>query len=155
MFGELAGIDRCCSTASWTLCWRRWCWPPRSWRRGGRSGRCWWGTPTAAPRRWPTRVQHTLTTRRLNFAITEEAPTRAFSWLKAPTSAFTFRQDTMLHKQTLTSTVSRREIESLMQLSNGRAAIRHYAVQPAHPLWPLRRGPYFMSTYCGLWGQRS
>ena len=25
------------------------------------------------------------------FVITEEAPTRAFSWLKAPTSAFTFK----------------------------------------------------------------
>ena len=25
------------------------------------------------------------------FAITEKAPTRAFSWLKAPTSAFTFK----------------------------------------------------------------
>ena len=25
------------------------------------------------------------------FTITEKAPTRAFSWLKAPTSAFTFK----------------------------------------------------------------
>ena len=27
----------------------------------------------------------------IGFAITEKAPTRAFSWLKAPTSAFTFK----------------------------------------------------------------
>ena len=26
-----------------------------------------------------------------DFRITEKAPTRAFSWLKAPTSAFTFK----------------------------------------------------------------
>ena len=32
------------------------------------------------------------------FVITEKAPTRAFSWLKAPTSAFTFKT----FKQTLT-----------------------------------------------------
>ena len=37
------------------------------------------------------------------FTITEKAPSRAFSWLKAPTSAFTFK--TLLRhyaKQTLT-----------------------------------------------------
>ena len=37
------------------------------------------------------------------FVITEKAPTRAFAWLKAPTSAFTFK--TLLRhyaKQTLT-----------------------------------------------------
>ena len=28
---------------------------------------------------------------RRDFTITEMAPTRAFSWLKAPTSAFTFK----------------------------------------------------------------
>ena len=37
--------------------------------------------------------------------ITEKAPTRAFSWLKAPTSAFTFK------------TLSQREIGSAIQLS--------------------------------------
>ena len=39
-----------------------------------------------------------------DFTITEKAPTRAFSWLKAPTSAFTFK--TLLRhyaKQVLTS----------------------------------------------------
>ena len=35
-------------------------------------------------------------------------------------------------------TVSQREIGS-----TGQAAIRHYANQPARPLWPLRRGPNF------------
>ena len=44
------------------------------------------------------------------FVITEKAPTRAFSWLKA---------------------------------AKGRAAIRHYANQTAHPLWPLCRRPNF------------
>ena len=39
------------------------------------------------------------------FVITEKAPTRAFSWLKAPTSAFTFM-----------------------------TLLRHYASQPARPL---------------------
>ena len=32
----------------------------------------------------------------------------------------------------------------------GRAAIRHYANQPACPLWLLRRQPIFMSTYHGV-----
>ena len=42
------------------------------------------------------------------FIITEKAPTRAFSWLKAATTAFTFK--TLL-------TVSQREIGSMTQLS--------------------------------------
>ena len=50
------------------------------------------------------------------FTITGKAPTRAFSWLKAPTSsAFTFK------------TTQR-------NYHKGRAAIRHYANQPARPL---------------------
>ena len=32
----------------------------------------------------------------------------------------------------------------------GRAAIRHYANQPARLLWLLRRQPNFTSTYCGV-----
>ena len=47
------------------------------------------------------------------FVITEKAPTRAFSWLKAATTAFTFK--TLLKHKTLCQTgvnptVSRREI---------------------------------------------
>ena len=55
------------------------------------------------------------------FTITEKAPTRAFSLLKAPTSAFTFK-----------------------------TLLRHYANQPAHPLWLLSRRPNFTSTYRGV-----
>ena len=48
------------------------------------------------------------------FVITQKAPTRAFSWLKAATIAFTFK-----------------------------TLLRHYANQTARSLWPLRRGPNF------------
>ena len=53
--------------------------------------------------------------------FTFTAPTRAFSWLKAPTSAFTFktllRHYAMLCSTGVDPTVSRREIGSPMQLS--------------------------------------
>ena len=52
------------------------------------------------------------------FVITEKAPTRAFSRLKAATTAFTFK--TLLRhyaKHALTPTVSQREIGSATQLS--------------------------------------
>ena len=58
---------------------------------------------------------------RKDFTSTEKAPTRAFSWWKAPTSAFTFK-----------------------------TLLRHYANQPARPLWLLCRGPNFTSTYHGV-----
>ena len=48
------------------------------------------------------------------FTITEKAPIRVFSWLKVPTSAFTYK-----------------------------TLLRHYANQSARPLWPLRRRPNF------------
>ena len=55
------------------------------------------------------------------FIITEKAPTRAFSWLKVPTSAFTFNTLLRLNaKQTLTH-VSRREIGLPTQRSLGTA----------------------------------
>ena len=37
------------------------------------------------------RAADELTVSQSVFIITEQAPTRAFSWLKAPTSAFTFK----------------------------------------------------------------
>ena len=37
------------------------------------------------------RLVTSATKDQLVFTITEKAPTRAFSWLKAPTSAFTFK----------------------------------------------------------------
>ena len=52
------------------------------------------------------------------FTITEKAPTRAFSWLKEPTRAFTFK--TLLRHYVDTGvdpTVSRREIGTPRQLS--------------------------------------
>ena len=69
------------------------------------------------------------------FTITEKAPTRAFSCLKAPTSAFTFK--TLLRhyaKRALTHEVD----VKLGNYHKGWAAIRHYANQP------------FMSTYHGV-----
>ena len=49
-------------------------------------------------------------------------------------------------------TVPQSEIGSATQISyhKGQAAIRHYANQTARPLWPLRRGPNFTSTYRGV-----
>ena len=78
------------------------------------------------------------------FVITEKAPTRAFSWLKAPTSAFTFK--TLIRhyaKQALTPRSLNMKLGPWCNYHKGRAAIRHYANQPARPLWPLHRGPNF------------
>ena len=38
-----------------------------------------------------TRSYSSAVKRSIGFTITEKAPTRAFSWLKAPTSLFTFK----------------------------------------------------------------
>ena len=75
---------------------------------------------------------------------TEKAPTRAFSWLKAATTAFTFK--TLLRhyaKQALIPRSLNVKFGPWRNYYKGRAALRHYANQPAHPLWPLRRGPNF------------
>ena len=53
------------------------------------------------------------------FTITEKAPTRAFSWLKAPTSAFTFKTLLRHYATGIDPTVSRREIGSTKQLPYG------------------------------------
>ena len=52
------------------------------------------------------------------FVITEKAPTRAFSWLKAATTAFTFK--------TLLRHYAKRALTPC-NYHKGRAAIRHYA----------------------------
>ena len=65
------------------------------------------------------------------FTITEKAPTRAFSWLKAPTSAFTFK--TLLRhyaKRALTPRSLNVKLGPRRNYHKGRAAIRHYANQP-------------------------
>ena len=54
------------------------------------------------------------------FVITEKAPTRAFSWFKAATTAFT-RSHNM-------------KLGPLRNYHKGRAAIRHHANQTARPL---------------------
>ena len=67
--------------------------------------------------------------------ITEKAPTRAFSWLKAPTSAFTFK--TLLRhyaKRALTPQSLNVKLGPRRNYHKGRAAIRHYANQTARPL---------------------
>ena len=78
------------------------------------------------------------------FTIKEKPPTRAFSWLKAATTAFTFR--TLLRhyaKRALTPRSLNVKLGPQRNYHEGRAAIRHYANQPACPLWPLCRRPNF------------
>ena len=68
------------------------------------------------------------------FVITEKAPTRAFSWLKAATTAFTFK--TLLRhyaKRALTSRSLNVKLGPRHNYHEGRAAIRHYANQPTVP----------------------
>ena len=67
--------------------------------------------------------------------ITEKAPTRAFSWLKAPTSAFTFK--TLLRhyaRRALTPRSLNVKLGPRRNYHKGRAAIRHYANQTARLL---------------------
>ena len=69
------------------------------------------------------------------FVITEKAPTRAFSWLKAATTAFTFK--TLLRhyaKRAMTTRSLKVKLGPRRNYHEGRAAIRHYANQPACPL---------------------
>ena len=71
---------------------------------------------------------------REDFTITERAPTWTFSWLKAPTGAFTFK--TLLRhyaKLALTPRSLNVKLGPRRNYHEGRAAIRHYANQPARP----------------------
>ena len=66
------------------------------------------------------------------FVITEKAPTSAFSWLKAATTALTFK--TLLRhyaKQALTPRSLNVKLGPRRNYHEGRAAIRHYANQTA------------------------
>ena len=77
------------------------------------------------------------------FVFTEKASTRAFSWLKAATTAVTFK--TLLRhyaKRALTPRSLKVKLGPRRNYHKGRA-IRHYANQTARPLWPLRCGPNF------------
>ena len=65
------------------------------------------------------------------FVITEKAPTRAFSWLKAATTAFTFK--TLLRhyaKRALIPRSLNMKLGLRRNYHKGRVAIRHYADQP-------------------------
>ena len=84
------------------------------------------------------------------FAITEKAPTRAFSWLKVATTAFTFK--TLLRhyaKRALTPRSLNVKLGPRRNYHNGRAAIRHYANQT---LMAFASGTQFHDER--PWGQR-
>ena len=69
------------------------------------------------------------------FVITEKAPTRAFSWLKAATSAFTFK--TLLRhyaKQALTPRSLNVKLAPRRKSQGTGGYIRHYVNQTARPL---------------------
>ena len=71
----------------------------------------------------------------LQCTITEKAPTRAFFWLKVPTSAFTFKTVFRHYaKQALTPRSLKVKLGPRRNYHKERAAIRHYANQPARPL---------------------
>ena len=81
----------------------------------------------------------------------EKAPTRAFSWLKAATTAFTFK--TLLRHYTkwaLTPRSLNVKLGPRRNYHKGRAAIRHYADQTA--LMTFASVSQF-HVYL-LWGQR-
>ena len=94
-----------CPVLTWRIVWAAACPWGRAWRRpaarrgrgGGRSGSP--GTRgtschrTPRPGSWSiVRVITSAPKRSIRrFVITEKAPTRAFSWLKADTTAFTFK----------------------------------------------------------------
>ena len=70
-----------------------------------------------------------------SFTITEKAPTRAFSCLKVPTGALTFK--TLLRhyaKRALTPRSLNVKLGPRRNYHEGRAVLRHYANQPARPL---------------------
>ena len=71
--------------------------------------------------------------------------TRALSWLKVHNSAFTFK--------TLLRNYAKRALtpQSLnVKLGPRRAAIRHYANQPARPWWLFCQRPNFTLRDCGV-----
>ena len=83
----------------------------------------------------------------------EEGPyyTRAFSCLKGATTAFTFKNLLRLYaKRALIPTVSRFEIPDTQTCHKWQSALRHYANQTLHPLWPLHLCHNFTSTYHGV-----
>ena len=100
------------------------------------------GTSIIIPRQdpgLPQSLKQSYAKVREDFTNTEKAPTRASSWLKAATTAFTFK--TLLRhyaKRALTPWSLNVKLGPRRNYHEGRAAIRHYADQPARPLWPSR-----------------
>ena len=69
------------------------------------------------------------------FVITEKAPIRAFSWLKAATTVFTFKTELRHYaKRTLTQRSLNVKLGPRRNYLEGRAAKRHYVNQTARPL---------------------
>ena len=138
------------------------------------AGTCWWSTRCGAWRRtaacprcsaactpsappfpcsatscgpWPAELQTKV---REDFTIRENVPTRAFSWLKEPTSSFTFKTLSRHYTTWPKHGISRRDIRMPLQRSFLKGSFRVYANQTACSWWPLHRHPNFMSTYRGL-----
>ena len=115
-----------------------------------------YGWVLSPPRPRPRLCQHVvLKTKAIRrFVITEKAPTRAFSWLKAATTTFTFKTLWRHYaKRALTPRSLNVKLGPRRNYHKGRAAIRHYANQPARPLWPLRRGPNFTLRDRGVYAR--
>ena len=86
------------------------------------------------PSQYAVGVQAGPDQHRRRFFISEKATTRAFSWLKVATTAFTLK-NLLRHyaKQALTPRSLNVKLGPRRNYHKGRAAIRHYANQPARP----------------------
>ena len=92
-------------------------------------------TKTVCPKFWAVSCECSIGST-TGFYNHREGPfSRAFSWLKAPSSAFTFK--TLLRhyaKRALTPRSLNVKLGPRRNYHMGRAAIRHYANQTARPL---------------------
>ena len=82
-----------------------------------------------------TRASNQCSEYYVKFTIMEKVSTRSFSWLKVPSSAFTFK--TLIRhyaKRLLTPRSLNVKLGPRRNYHKGRAAIRHYANQTARPL---------------------
>ena len=126
-----------CSTIYYTIDYRHnagWARCPRHHHHADHHS--WW-SPAIITANGP-RVQTSAANRSIGSTtgctITEKAPNRAFSWLKAPTSAFTFK--TLLRhyaKRALTPRSLNVKLGPRHNYHKGWAAIRHYVTNPPVP----------------------
>ena len=85
------------------------------------------------------------------FVITEKAPTRAFSWLKAAITAFTFKTLLRHYAQwALTPRSLNVKLGPRRNYCKGRAAIRHCANQPPFSVIMNLRMELFEALVVGL-----